>query len=184
MITLLRRRAILDGERPARPTHPNLTDELWVLMKRCWNQDPHLRPEMSEVLETLRGSSVSLLSRRPEVAKPHRKVHLQLPIPSLLHHNPDPWKGLVFLADQFQNRIARPFHGNPRRAHQTNTDTQTHTRTAAENKAHGRNQVCCRTYLQSSTAPTHRRRFSIICRTPSSRTLSPEEPRDMVHNHE
>jgi len=28
-------------------------------VKRCWNQDPHLRPEMSEVLETLRGSDPS-----------------------------------------------------------------------------------------------------------------------------
>jgi len=54
--------AILDGKRPARPTHPSLTNKLWALMERCWNQDPLLRPEMSEVLETLRGSSVSLLS--------------------------------------------------------------------------------------------------------------------------
>ena len=54
--------AILDGKRPTRPTHPSLTSKLWTLMERCWNQDPLLRPEMSEVLKTLRGSSVSLLS--------------------------------------------------------------------------------------------------------------------------
>jgi len=54
--------AILNEKRPARPTHPNFTDELWTLMKRCWNQDPYSRPEMSEVLETLRSSSVSFLS--------------------------------------------------------------------------------------------------------------------------
>ena len=56
--------AILDGKRPARPTHPNLTDELWAFMRRCWNQDPHLRPEMPLVFQKLRGSSVSRLSRR------------------------------------------------------------------------------------------------------------------------
>ena len=59
--------AILDGKRPARPTHPSLTDELWELVKRCWNQDPHLRPEMSEVLKIL---SVSLLSWRPDTHLP------------------------------------------------------------------------------------------------------------------
>ncbi|KAF9650992.1 kinase-like protein [Thelephora ganbajun] len=47
--------AILDQKRPARPTHSSLTDELWALMKCCWNQEPHDRPEMSVVLKTLRG---------------------------------------------------------------------------------------------------------------------------------
>ena len=51
--------AILDKKRPARPGHPHLTNELWTLMGRCWSQDRHLRPEMLEVLEVLRGSSVS-----------------------------------------------------------------------------------------------------------------------------
>ena len=55
--------AILDKKRPARPKHSHLTSELWALMGRCWNQDRHLRPEMSEVLGTLRGSSVSPLSQ-------------------------------------------------------------------------------------------------------------------------
>ncbi|KAF9644585.1 hypothetical protein BDM02DRAFT_894802 [Thelephora ganbajun] len=41
--------AVLDKERPARPTHPNLTtDELWELMtsmsKRCWDQEPYGHP--------------------------------------------------------------------------------------------------------------------------------------------
>ena len=54
--------AILDEKRPARPTHPSLTNKLWALMERCWNRDPLLRPVMSEVLETLRDLSVSLLS--------------------------------------------------------------------------------------------------------------------------
>ena len=48
--------AIMRGERPPRPTHPALTDELWVLTQRCWNQDPHLRPEISKVLKVLNGT--------------------------------------------------------------------------------------------------------------------------------
>ena len=45
--------AITKGERPPRPTHPTLTDDLWALMQRCWIHVPHLRPEVSEVLEVL-----------------------------------------------------------------------------------------------------------------------------------
>ena len=45
--------AIMQRGRPPRPTHPTLTDELWRLMQHCWNQEPHLRLEMSEVLQVL-----------------------------------------------------------------------------------------------------------------------------------
>ena len=50
---------IIDGRRPSRPNHSNFTDDVWVLMQRCWDQDPHMRPEVSEVSEVLRvmGSS-------------------------------------------------------------------------------------------------------------------------------
>ena len=41
------------GERPPRPTHPALTDELWALMRRCWDQQLSSRPEMAEVLRIL-----------------------------------------------------------------------------------------------------------------------------------
>ena len=47
--------AIMAGERPPRPTHQALTNELWMLIQRCWNQDYHLRPEISEVLQVLNG---------------------------------------------------------------------------------------------------------------------------------
>ena len=47
--------AIMGGKRPARPTHSNFTDELWALMKRCWDPDPRSRPEISEVWKALRG---------------------------------------------------------------------------------------------------------------------------------
>ena len=50
--------AIMSGKRPCRPNHPNFTDELWVLTQRCWDQDPQLRPEASEVLEVLGGLRV------------------------------------------------------------------------------------------------------------------------------
>ena len=50
--------AIIRGERPPRPTRSDFTLELQTLMQRCWHQDPHLRPEVSEVFEVLRGSWV------------------------------------------------------------------------------------------------------------------------------
>ena len=46
---------IIDGERPPRPAHPTFTSQLWELMQRCWDQDPHMRPKVSEVLEALAG---------------------------------------------------------------------------------------------------------------------------------
>jgi hypothetical protein len=42
--------AIAQGKRPQRPTHPNFTEKLWTLMQCCWDQDPYLRPEISEIL--------------------------------------------------------------------------------------------------------------------------------------
>ena len=45
--------AIMIGDRPSRPTYPILTDELWALIQRCWHPDLHLRPEVSEVLDSL-----------------------------------------------------------------------------------------------------------------------------------
>ena len=47
--------AIMGGRRPSQPTHPDFTDELWKLMRRCWDQEPHLRPDVSEVLKVLHG---------------------------------------------------------------------------------------------------------------------------------
>jgi len=47
--------AIMAGERPPRPAHPQFTNQLWVLMQRCWNHDPLLRPEVTEVFKVLTG---------------------------------------------------------------------------------------------------------------------------------
>ena len=51
--------AIMRGERPPRPTHPALTDPLWTIIQCCWDQDPHLRPQVSKVLQVLLSPSVS-----------------------------------------------------------------------------------------------------------------------------
>jgi len=45
--------AVVNGKRPPRPTHPAFTEGLWALTQRCWDQDPHLRPEASKVLQVL-----------------------------------------------------------------------------------------------------------------------------------
>jgi len=50
--------SIMQGKRPPRPTHPILTENLWALMQRCWDCDPHLRPEASEALQVLLTLSV------------------------------------------------------------------------------------------------------------------------------
>ena len=49
--------AVWEGKRPPRPVHPSCKDGLWTLIQRCWDQDPRLRPEISEVSQSL--SSVS-----------------------------------------------------------------------------------------------------------------------------
>lgn len=46
---------ILQGKRPPRPTNLILTDDLWALMQRCWDQQPKSRPQMSGVLKVVLG---------------------------------------------------------------------------------------------------------------------------------
>ena len=52
---------IMNGGRPPRPTIPVIAERLWSLMERCWDSEPHLRPEISEALEILLDASVSCL---------------------------------------------------------------------------------------------------------------------------
>jgi len=52
--------AILNGKRPERPTHPNLTRDLWEMIGKCWDSDPRSRPKISEVLRVLLTPLVSL----------------------------------------------------------------------------------------------------------------------------
>ena len=51
--------AIMQRRRPPRPTHPTFTENLWILMQRCWDHDPRLRPEVSEALRALVTPSAS-----------------------------------------------------------------------------------------------------------------------------
>ena len=53
--------AIVGRRRPPRPTNLTLTDGLWVLVQRCWDQEAHLRPKASEVLRVLHSLSVTFL---------------------------------------------------------------------------------------------------------------------------
>jgi len=48
--------AIMRGERPPQPTRSDFTPDLQTLIQRCWYQDPHSRPEVSEVFKVLYGS--------------------------------------------------------------------------------------------------------------------------------
>lgn len=54
---------ILAGIRPERPKHLSLTDELWDLNQRCWDQEPLLRPGISEVVRHLRGALTAVDGR-------------------------------------------------------------------------------------------------------------------------
>ena len=51
--------AVTQGRRPPRPTHPTFTESLWTLTQRCWDHDPHLRPEAPEILQVFLTTSAS-----------------------------------------------------------------------------------------------------------------------------
>ena len=44
---------MLNGRRPARPDHSELTDCVWKMIEGCWKGDPSRRKTMSEVVATL-----------------------------------------------------------------------------------------------------------------------------------
>jgi serine/threonine protein kinase len=46
---------IRGGVRPERPGEVELKDEMWNLLKRCWDQDPKKRPTIREVVGELEG---------------------------------------------------------------------------------------------------------------------------------
>ena len=49
---------VLSGNRPGRPAHPSVTDDLWNMIKRCWNREPERRPDISQVVSCLRATSL------------------------------------------------------------------------------------------------------------------------------
>lgn len=53
--------AIMNGTRPNRPTHPNLTNSLWKLTQKCWKDTPEDRPEIAGAIKELKEMSVCFL---------------------------------------------------------------------------------------------------------------------------
>ena len=47
---------------PEKAQELGLTDSVWAMANRCWDQDPARRPTMMEVVRLLRKWSVSFLS--------------------------------------------------------------------------------------------------------------------------
>lgn len=41
------------GDRPPRPSHPELSDKLWEMIERCWDNDPLSRPPIKTVVDIL-----------------------------------------------------------------------------------------------------------------------------------
>jgi len=69
---------IIEGRRPPRPAGPVLTDDLWGLMQNCWNQEPKLRPRMSEVLNMVPSFVSEQFRRLREFSKSSPKFYLAL----------------------------------------------------------------------------------------------------------
>ena len=59
--------AIMQGTRPPRPAHVTFTEDLWVLTKRCWNQEPRSRPGAPGLLQVLHTLLVSRWFQYPYV---------------------------------------------------------------------------------------------------------------------
>ena len=60
----------MHGKRPPRPEEARnlgLFDSVWEMVKRCWEQDPAQRPEISEVLDVFKKAAAAhalVLARR------------------------------------------------------------------------------------------------------------------------
>ena len=44
---------IAKDERPFRPAHRQLSDQLWEMIQRCWRREPSERPTLQEVVAFL-----------------------------------------------------------------------------------------------------------------------------------
>jgi serine/threonine protein kinase len=57
-------------EQPSRPapekSSKELTDDVWILLKRCWTHEPNIRPSVEEILERLEGMMIPGQSRNGE----------------------------------------------------------------------------------------------------------------------
>ena len=88
---------IQQGNRPPRPVHPILTEELWTLMKQCWDHNPDLRPRVSDVLQSLLNLSVPHSFRRSYTRQSHY---------FLVCSTPPAWKRLINNPLSHQERIS------------------------------------------------------------------------------
>ena len=77
---------VLSGKRPDRPIHPGLTDKLWDLVQRCWEQEPLRRPEISKVVSLLerppilRQDSADVVDIRAEVGAVSGSIQRESPL--------------------------------------------------------------------------------------------------------
>ena len=46
-------RWMLNGDRPPRPDHPEVSDQVWHMIKKCWHDVPSRRMSISEALNVL-----------------------------------------------------------------------------------------------------------------------------------
>lgn len=44
---------MLNGHRPVRPDHPELSDRMWKMIKGCWKDNPTQRKTMVEAVTVL-----------------------------------------------------------------------------------------------------------------------------------
>lgn len=70
--------AIMHGNRPPQPTNLASSDKLWGLIQRCWDQEPLLRPKVSEVLRILPTSALDKLRRLYEPGMASQEFQLAL----------------------------------------------------------------------------------------------------------
>ena len=56
--------AIVEGDRPSRPDHRDLTDDLWTLTQKCWRDLAEDRPGVVDAVEVIKETSVYPLSMR------------------------------------------------------------------------------------------------------------------------
>ncbi|KAG1731474.1 TKL/TKL-ccin protein kinase [Suillus paluster] len=46
-------KAVIDDERPLRPAAPQLDDDMWYLMNKCWGKNPASRPRAIDIVQRL-----------------------------------------------------------------------------------------------------------------------------------
>ena len=99
---------IMRGDRPPRPSHLTLTDELWELVQQCWNQDPRKRPPMPKVLQALR-------SRDPfeqlDIPSPHQRTAVRGAFAAFLRNPLGQLRRLDMSSSKFPDQLHNILHG-------------------------------------------------------------------------